>query len=213
VEEIILMAVNQCKRELQEAAVESQEAIERNHHAQQSSADFTALLPSGHSLAKCLAGAGLSHDFKSVSHELSRIRNAKGQLAEPLRNYTCGDVAVGTVAVPDDDVTFRWVAPVANDYADSYENATSTTMATQTAAAEGTSVELRRGRARSVQQLLNRNDAKIFLIDNFVTDQECEHMIETAAPGLQRSTLRDKDNNEFVSQYRNNQVQCHSIQL
>jgi len=183
------------------------------------------LLPAGHSFATCLANAGLSRDYASVSRELSRVRNAKGKLAEPLRNYTCGDVSVGTAAVPEDDVTFTWVAPVADDYAGSYDAATGTTSATPSGTAPGAgassgngggdgsalvSAEARGGRARSVRQLLSRNNAQVLLIDDFVTDHECDHMIEAATPGLQRSTVNEEGNNQAVSQYRNSQVRRYA---
>jgi hypothetical protein len=179
------------------------------------------LLPSGAQLASCLASAGLAHDFGAVSRELSRVRNAKGKLAEPLRNHTCRDARFGTVAVPQDDVTFTWVAPVADDYAGSYDKATGTTATSATsgasgAAASGTAASAwvgaevagsrRGGRARAVRQLLRRNNAQVLLVDAFVTDDECAHMIEAATPGLVRSTVNEEGNNQAVSQYRNSQV-------
>jgi hypothetical protein len=146
------------------------------------------------------------------------VRNAKGKLAEPLRNHTCRDARFGTVAVPQDDVTFTWVAPVADDYAGSYDAATGTTgtSATSGAAASGTAASAwvgaevagssRGGRARAVRQLLRRNNAQVLLVDAFVTDDECAHMIEAATPGLVRSTVNEEGNNQAVSQYRNSQV-------
>jgi len=185
-------------------------------HSPQEVVVLPQLLPAGHALATCLAGAGLSRDYASVSRELSRVCNAKGKLAEPLRNYTCGDVTVGTAAVPEDDATFTWVAPVADDYAGSYDAATGTTSATKATTGSSnndgaesnalTTAEARGGRARSVRQLLSRNNAQVLLIDDFVTDHECDHMIEAATPGLQRSTVNEEGNNQAVSQYRNSQV-------
>lgn len=57
---------------------------------------------------------------------MSRVRNAKGKLAEPLRNQTCRDEAVGTLAVPEDDKSFDWLAPVHDHYEGDYDDSTGT---------------------------------------------------------------------------------------
>ena len=173
-----------------------------------------SLLPRGAELAQCLADHGLASDYTAVSREVSRVRNAKGKLAEPLRNQTCRDDGVGTVAVPEDDRTFSWTAPVADDYSGDYDATTGTTgtVAGATAGTGGGGDDSKAvaagpsGRARSVRQLLRRNGASVLLIDDFVTDEECAFMMEAATPGLRRSTVNEEGNNQAVSSYRNSQA-------
>lgn len=198
----------------------SSEEMATIHHHKHHRRALPNLLGAGKKLAKCVAEHGLAQDFASVSRETSRVRNAKGKLAEPLRNQTCGDDEVGTVGVPEDTVGFEWVAPVSDDYEGEYDEATgttgmaapATTPATAAATVDPSSSSIaattptRGGTPRQITQLLNRNNAQVFLIDKFVNEDECNAMIDAATPGLRRSTVNEEGNNQAVSQYRNSQA-------
>jgi hypothetical protein len=216
------------------------------------------------------------------------VRNAKGKIAETLRNETCLDDSVGTVGVPEDEYRFEWIAPVSDFYSGEYDEQTGTTnvllskdtpspsLALPNAASSshedltkapasshvsknpkappsaggnsfapppsasrtssgiptqemeriiqqeaeelalvggnrggiGSNVALsgRQGRTREVTQLLNRNNAGIWLIDDFLSSDECDALVEQARPGLRRATVNEEGNNQAVSAYRNSQV-------
>lgn len=68
----------------------------------------------------------------------------------------------------------------------------------------------RQGRSRDVRQLMNRNNAGVWLIDNFLSAEECDALVEQARPGLRRATVNEEGNNQAVSAYRNSQVSACS---
>ena len=161
----------------------------------------------------CL-GKYVGEDYSVTNREISRVRNAKGKLAEPLRNLTCNDDGVGTVGVDLD--SFDWESSVGMNGnpeepleipSEDPQFSSLLDAAVATGKSSGKS-----GKVRRVKQLLRRNGAMVLLVDDFVSDSECDMMVDAATPGLRRSTVNEEGDNQAVSAYRNSQV-CYICAL
>lgn len=53
-----------------------------------------------------------------------------------------------------------------------------------------------------INLLLDEDRSKIWLIDNFVTDEECEVLMETARPNLMRATVASNNGTAVISNNR-----------
>ena len=166
------------------------------------------LTQAGTAYVECL-GKYIGGDYSAVNREISRVRNAKGKLAEPLRNLTCNDDGVGTVGVDLD--SFDWESrigmldnpdePLEPPFEERSGSDSTDLSVSSSPPHDGFS-----GKVRRVRQLLRRNGAMVLLIDDFLSDAECDGMIDAATPGLRRSTVNEEGDNQAVSSYRNSQV-------
>lgn len=67
------------------------------------------------------------------------------------------------------------------------------------------------GRAYTVQTLLNMSHAQIWLVDGFITEQECAELEKVGRPRLYRATVAAEDGSSVVSENRKAQQAAYDL--
>jgi len=111
-------------------------------------------------------------DFKHVSDSKERLETFYGSVSHHLRNYTCKD--------PTMDST-----PPIFDY--DYELPT---------------LDESQKKTLKVNVHLDTSHAKIWTVDNFITDDECKILMDHGRPKLRRATVAAEDGTSIVSENR-----------
>jgi len=58
------------------------------------------------------------------------------------------------------------------------------------------------GKEYTVNMLFETDNAKIWTVDDFVTESECNVIVESGRPNLERATIADEDGKSIVSEHR-----------
>jgi hypothetical protein len=148
--------------------------------------------------AKKEAGELVKECQESAKQQLSKDPE---KAMEMLVNCVEGGVAE-TLAKANEEVAFQ--ASVRKGMAEFMENYTCTDLDLDTS--DGIREEIwtlgRDGKARPVRVMLDRPASKIHVIENFISQQECDAMEAAAKPQLHRATVADGKGGSHFSEHR-----------
>lgn len=136
----------------------------------------------GDAFSSCVAG--------NIIDDVSRLADGKSQMGKffdsmssRLRNYTCADDNMTTTA-PLQQYNISLESILKDGFYDEMING------------DG------RNNSYTVNVLLDKDNAKIWTVDNFVTPEECEVLIKYGRPRLTRATVAAEDGTSIVSEAR-----------
>jgi hypothetical protein len=123
----------------------------------------------------------LQNDIQDLSSRLKTLQNSMNKLSNHLRNYTCEDIHLSS-SIPLFQDSFYWSSPSKN-----------------------------KQQNYSVNFYLNFSNAKIWLIDDFITDHECDILEKTGRPQLRRATVAAEDGSSVISNHRKAQQASYDL--
>ncbi|RYH09261.1 hypothetical protein EON65_40250 [archaeon] len=122
--------------------------------------------------ASCVARGAMA-DMKRISDAQSRLSKYRDAISYRLRNYTCADDSLPTTS-PIETYPYKY------------------------SPSSGTSPE----RDYEVKIFLDMPAAKIWAVDNFLTEEECDTLETTGRPKLRRATVAAEDGTSTISEHR-----------
>ena len=140
--------------------------------------------------AKALAECMTETVMEKTLRETSRAEKAIGRsnlLSDKLRNYTCEDPRMETTKPIN---TYWFEVPVAGRKSSTGQN---------------------HKRRIRMDNMFDNKHAKIWVANNFITDEECDHLIHHGAPRLNRATVAGEDGTSVVSESRKAQQANYAI--
>eukprot|EP01031_Cornospumella_fuschlensis_P024473 gene24473-29578_t len=125
------------------------------------------------SYASCVARGAMA-DMKRISEAQSRINRYRDAISYRLRNYTCADESL-TTTEPVETYPYKYVPSSGSSASE---------------------------RDYQVKIFLDMPAAKIWAVDNFLTDEECNILETTGRPKFRRATVAAEDGTSTVSEHR-----------